>query len=270
MNQIAVMVATTRGISPGDKTVLEKQALRLADELHLTCVTETGDCGFEFLLCVTQSGLELVLNRAAAPGPVRVDFENPTLDYRIRNRVNRQAISRAVGIKPGLYPTVLDATAGLGKDSYLLASAGCRMQLLERNPIVHALLFDGLRRARSSQDSSVRQAASRMDLARSSLADYKPEADFDVVYLDPMFPVRSKSARVKKDMYVLQQFFSGNREKGWEEQLLRDALQIARRRVVIKRPARSTDFNGQIPTYRLEGKSSRFDIYVTGQFPGSR
>ncbi|MEZ5492208.1 MAG: class I SAM-dependent methyltransferase [Gammaproteobacteria bacterium] len=253
-------------ITPG----LVEESARLAGSLKLPCVSSDSDSDFDFLLRLTGAGLQFVMNRPGSPGPVWVDFENPTLDYRIRNRVSKQAITRAVGVKPGLFPVVLDATAGLGKDAYLLATTGCQVKMLERDPIIFALLEDGMNRARESQDDKVREAVSRMSVLHTSLSVFAPAAKgVDVVYLDPMFPERSKSAQVKKDMYVLQQYFattalSSARERDNEARLLRDALAVARRRVVVKRPARAGDLAGQVPSFRLAGKSSRFDVYVTG------
>ncbi|MCB1672731.1 MAG: class I SAM-dependent methyltransferase [Pseudomonadales bacterium] len=274
MVQVALTVYVDEQEGTTLRAALNERAEQLAISLGLPFLDyeDSKGKGYDFLLRLSGHGLELVLERAAAPGPVRVDFENPTLDYRIRNRVSRQAIARAIGIKPGFHPDVLDATAGLGKDAYLLASCGCRVKLLERNFLVHALLEDGLRRAGLSRDPAILEAVSRMDLSHSSLADFRIRGlAFDVVYLDPMFPARGKSARVKKDMYVLQQYFSDSREKNDEPGMLRDALDIARRRVVVKRPARAGDLGGQIPSFRLTGKSSRFDVYLAGsQLPNSQ
>ena len=270
MSRIAVVADPDSGESVEFSSTLLEEAEQIAESLQIPCVSIDSINDFEFLLQVTGTGLQLAMNRPGAPGAVRVDFENPTLDYRIRNRVSKQAIARAVGVKPGLFPAVLDATAGLGKDAYLLATTGCQVRLLERDPVIYALLDDGLSRARQSQDDRVCEAVSRMSAALSTLAVFAPAAKgVDVVYLDPMFPERSKSAQVKKDMYVLQQYFastalSSARERDNEAGLLRDALAIATRRVVVKRPARAKDLAGQVPSFRLAGKSSRFDVYMIG------
>jgi len=247
--------------------VSREAAIELAAQLDLPVLLPEGlsASGYKFVLRYSRSGLELVSLSSNHPGPIRVDFEHPGLAYRVNNKVNSQAIVRAVGVKPGLIPTVLDATAGLGKDAYLLATAGCPVQLLEKNCIVHALLSDGLQRANQSADPKVQAAVVLMELSLTSLERFASDRpEFDVVYLDPMFPARRKSAQVKKDMFILQKFFEDIESEAGDANLLADALAVARRRVVIKRPLRAPDMEGRKPTFRLTGRSSRYDVYVTG------
>lgn len=266
MPAVAVTVSPVESVS--DTTIANLDlATSLAAELSLPLVPAEAlaDSEFEFVLRYGEKGLELDSLLPGHLGPIRVDFEHPTFTYRVQDRVNSQAISRAVGVKPGMLPEVLDATAGLGKDAYLLATAGCTIKLLEKNDIIHALLRDGLERASQSGDSRVRETVSLMEL---SLISFKQFADsnlrYDVVYLDPMFPARRKSARVKKDMFMLQKYFERMQNGSEDDGLLSDALTIARRRVVVKRPLRAPDMEGMAPTFRLTGRSSRYDIYVTG------
>ncbi|MGL9773657.1 MAG: class I SAM-dependent methyltransferase [Sodalis sp. (in: enterobacteria)] len=57
-----------------------------------------------------------------------------------------KAVAKAVGIKGQGLPDVVDATAGLGRDAFVLACLGCRVQMFERHPVMAALLKNGLRR----------------------------------------------------------------------------------------------------------------------------
>ena len=57
-----------------------------------------------------------------------------------------EAVAKAVGIKKEYLPDVIDATAGLGRDAFVLAALGCHVRMLERHPVVAALLDDGLQR----------------------------------------------------------------------------------------------------------------------------
>jgi 16S rRNA (guanine1516-N2)-methyltransferase len=266
MSEVAVTFGRSVNFPDSDRGIRDA-ASELARDLNLPLLQpdEHDLDRYGFVLNLTEEGLELISHEASHPGPLRVDFGNPVLAYRVRNKVNRQMINRAVGVKPGLVPSVLDATAGLGRDAFLLAIAGCRVKLLEKNPVVHALLRDGLSRAGQSVDEKVRSAIQRMSLLHCSLAQFvgtKPS--FDVVYLDPMFPTRRKSAQVKKDMFLLQKFFERCESHSDDPGMMADAFSIARRRVVIKRPLRAPDIDDRIPTFRLIGRSSRFDVYVVG------
>jgi 16S rRNA (guanine1516-N2)-methyltransferase len=250
-----------------DAEELIPSSRQLASELRLPFQDgcENRDRLFDFLLCLGPEGLTLHYLGQAESAPVRVNFDNPKLVYRLRDRLRSQGIARAAGIKPGLRPAVLDATAGLGKDAFLFASLGCQVRMLERNPIVHALLHDGLQRAAISANAHTSESASRMQLSLASLAEIvATQESFDVVYLDPMFPARRKSARVKNDLFVLQRLLSCYPVSEEDPELLALGLTVARRRVVVKRPARAPDMAQRKPTFRLAGRSSRYDVYVTG------
>ena len=151
---------------------------------------------------------------------------------------------------------IADATAGLGEDSFLLASAGCSVTLYEYNPVIAALLADALERA--AQDPALQTAAARMELRQedSLLALPLLEPSPDVVFLDPMFPERQKSALVKKKFQLLGQLEFPCAE---EEALLQAALAAHPRRIIIKRPAKGAYLGGLRPDYSLSGKTIRYD-----------
>lgn len=197
----------------------------------------------------------------------RVDFADPGLLHRLRTSGKRQGIGKAAGLDKAKHVLqVLDATAGLGRDSCVLAHLGCEVTMMERSPWIHALLEDGLRRARESNEPLVQRAVSRMRLvrgdARDQLRSFAARGEsVDVVYLDPMFPPRRKSAAVKKDIGVLQGLLGPDEDL---EELLQLALAAARRRVVVKRPPDQREIPGPSPTFVLSGKAAHFSIYVNG------
>ena len=154
---------------------------------------------------------------------------------------------------------MLDATAGLGRDAFVLAELGCGVTLIERQLLIAALLEDGLLRAQA--DPEVAPIVARMCLLcvnaielMAALASEPPQ----VIYLDPMFPHRDKSALVKKEMRLFRPL-AGNDDDA--PALLAAALKLATHRVVVKRPRKAPAIAGEKPGYVLEGKSSRFDIY---------
>ena len=218
----------------------------------------------ECVLWVATSGVSIQQTGKKAPGPVRVDFVSGALDHRRRFGGGKgQQIAKAVGIAKRAKLSVLDVTAGLGRDAYVLASLGCRVHMLERNPLVVELLRDGLARAQQLDvDEEIRQVVERMTLDPMSGTEYLCGTDiteFDVVYLDPMFPERSKSASVKKEMALFHDLVGQDADA---DQLLPLALHAAKYRVVVKRPKQAPFLADQEPTYQLTGKSNRFDIYV--------
>ncbi|MYM65059.1 class I SAM-dependent methyltransferase [Pseudomaricurvus sp. HS19] len=198
-----------------------------------------------------------------APGPVRVEFAGGAADHRRKfGGGSGQMIAKAVGVKLSRPLTVLDATAGLGRDAFVLAGLGCQVLLQERQPVVAALLQDGLRRAGLSADPEVRGIIARMTLLQADSLAAMPSAD--VVYLDPMFPERSKSASVKKEMALFHHLVGADSDA---DGLLERALQAARYRVVVKRPRKAPFLADCKPSYELSGKTSRYDIYVNARLP---
>lgn len=225
-----------------------------------------------FVLLFDNARVVLQQTGRKAPGPILVEFTEGAVDHRRKFGGGKgQMIAKAVGIKAGCYPKVLDATAGLGKDSFVLASLGCAVTMLERSLIVQALLSDGLARAElfaREQDAELFSVIQRMHLVTEDSRTYLDSpaaADFpDVIYLDPMFPERNKSADVKKEMAAFHEVVGKDEDA---DSLLPLALARVNYRVVVKRPRKAPFLNAQTPSYQLEGKSSRYDIYTVKKLP---
>lgn len=234
---------------------LQTGAQQWAQRLGLPLEGEAG-----YALQLGEAGLQLVELGPQAPGPVRVDFVEGAVAHRRQfGGGTGQMIAKAVGIAQGIRPRVLDATAGLGRDAFVLASLGCQVDLIERQPLIGALLEDGLQRA--AADAEVAGIVARMRLLQGNaielMAAWQGEAP-QVIYLDPMFPHRDKSALVKKEMRLFRPFVGDDLDA---PALLDAALKLASHRVVVKRPRKAPVIEGAKPGYALEGKSSRYDIY---------
>jgi len=219
------------------------------------------------LLFSDEHGLGLQVTGKGAPGPVRAEFVTGKAGYRREHGGGTgQLIAKAVGLKKTRRPLhVLDATAGLGQDAFVLASLGCRVTLFERSPVIHALLSDGLARAALNEQSA--PLVARMTLRPGNSIDWlmaAEESAADVIYLDPMFPHRDKSALVKKEMQVFRTVVGDDDDS---PALLAAALEAATYRVVVKRPRKAEPVSGPEPTTRVEGKSSRYDVYSIRALP---
>lgn len=214
-----------------------------------------------FSLQIGDQGLQLQELGPGAAGAVRVDFVDGALAHRrLQGGGTGQMIAKAVGIQPGIRPLVLDATAGLGRDAFVLAQLGCAVTMIERQPVIAALLDDGMRRG--LDDDEVAPIIERMRLLCGNAIALMQSWSLDVpqvVYLDPMFPHRDKSSLVKKEMRVFRPLVGDDDDA---PQLLQAALALASHRVVVKRPRKAPCIACTTPSYVLEGKSSRFDIYA--------
>lgn len=198
--------------------------------------------------------------------PLAVDFAVGRVAHRRRFGGGRgQLIARACGLAKGVTPSVVDATAGLGRDAFVLATLGAEVLLVERVAVIAALLEDGLARAQAQADPEVREIVARMRLVHGDAAGdlvslvagsgVAPQ----VIHLDPMFPHREKSALVKKEMRLFRALAGDDADAS---RLLESALDVATHRVVVKRPRRAPPIAGPPPRHVLEGKTSRYDLYV--------
>ncbi|MDM7859195.1 class I SAM-dependent methyltransferase [Alteromonas sp. ASW11-36] len=219
-------------------------------------------------LVLSDNGLSLRNADTPKNGDVRVDFLSSALAYRrAKGGGKSELLVKAIGIKGSQDYRVIDATAGLGTDSFVLASNGCNVTMLERSPLVAALLADALTRMHSNAPDH--ELCQRLHLSRgdsvTQLSQWAkiPESEHqrpDAIYLDPMFPHRKKSALVKKEMQALQQLLGVDPDA---DRLLEPALALATKRVVVKRPASAPFLAERKPNVSMSSKKHRFDIYFT-------
>jgi 16S rRNA (guanine1516-N2)-methyltransferase len=238
---------------------------------------------FDLLLLVSDAGLALQLTRRglaggsatgsgktprraanqALPGPVRVDFGSDGMRHRRRSGHN-ELLGRAIGVSARRRLHVVDATAGLGRDSFVLADMGCTVTLCERESVIAAMLAQGLQAALASGDEWLLQAARCMSLVAADARELAPPqlASTDVIYLDPMFPPRDKSAAVKKEMALFHILLGEPSTYQDADALLLWAIDQDIPRVVVKRPPRAPVLAGRKPSHSVAGKAVRFDVYV--------
>ena len=203
---------------------------------------------------------------------IHVDFISGDLAHRQKYGGGRgQSIAKAIGLKQGTPPpTVLDATTGLAKDAFVLACLGCSMTLLERSPVIVELIHDAIHRASNNENfksiletgfkvinqSSIEYLTKLSNEANTALPDVIYP---DVIYLDPMYPDRKKSASVKKNMQILQKLLGKDEDT---QELLSAALKVAKKRVVVKRPKGAEQLSELKPSYAVESKKTRYDVYI--------
>ncbi|MBV1932589.1 MAG: class I SAM-dependent methyltransferase [Porticoccaceae bacterium] len=246
----------------------------LAEQLNIALVHRPDQIATEYYLQYRAGGLSLVKTQSDAgetSSVVSCDFVLGALRHRrLFGGGIKQPLARAVGLSSNFKPTVADLTAGLGRDGFLLASLGAQVSLVERNEVVAALLSDGLLRLQQSaeQDDDLRVISERLSLHRGDSKAWLQSLDAshrpDVIYLDPMFPDRSKSAKVKKEMAVFPGLVGSDDDA---DELLALALNTACYRVVVKRPRRAPPLGGIKPGFSMEGKTTRFDIHPLKKIP---
>ncbi len=216
----------------------------------------------------TQGGVERLSLRALHRpqyGAIHADWLTADVTRRI-GAGRKQPLGKAIGLHKPRAPEdgllhVLDATAGLGRDGYLMAALGARVTLVERNPTVCALLRDA--HARVLAEPKTRAIGERIAIVEADAAAFMalPEntAAFDVVHLDPMYPDDGKAALPSKEMQILRDLTGGDADA---DALLAPARQAAKHRVVVKRPSKAPSLAAAEPSLRFEGTQLRFDVYL--------
>ena len=196
---------------------------------------------------------------------VSIDFIKGNLAHRQQFGGGRgQAIAKAIGLKSGITPSVLDATAGLAGDAFILATLGCPMTLIERSPVIFALIENAVERA-SLNEKFTPILNQGFKLINQDAIDYisdrltSKDTSPDVIYIDPMYPDRKKSALVKKDMQILQRLHDKDEQAS---ELLETALLYTRKRVVVKRPVHAETLNDRKPSTCIKSKKTRYDVYT--------
>jgi 16S rRNA (guanine1516-N2)-methyltransferase len=231
-----------------------KRALLLAKHLQLELVALDKH---QSQLWVSDSCLSL--NIPELGNPFLIDFTSGKYHHRRQFGGGRgQPLAKAIGLKQGQSPTVIDATAGFARDSFVLASLGCEVMMLEQQPIMAALIDDAVSRARQVKETQ--DIAQRLNIQQGNAIVYLNNLTTapDVIYLDPMYPSRDKSALVKKDMQLLHKL-AGEDISGAE--LLKLAKQTAKKRVVVKRPKGAPYLGDDITHTNVQSKNTRYDIY---------
>ena len=203
------------------------------------------------------TGLALVDHYRQKP-PLSVDYGSPSLRLRQKKiSAKGELLVRAVKEKPGA--RVLDMTAGLGTDAFILASYGHDVTMLERSKTVYLLVKDALKRAR--QDAELKPVVARLTLHHwDSTRPFLPAIGFDAALVDPMFDEKKKSALPPGNMQMLQAFLGRGAEL---QPFLTAAQELGIRRTIVKRPRldRAPADNALRPVYQLTGRSSRLDVF---------
>lgn len=192
-----------------------------------------------------------------------VDFVGGAVGHRFRKGEGRgNALAKAAGLASGVTPEIVDATAGLGRDAFLLASLGCKVTLIERSEKMHALLAEGLTRA-AAEGGAYAETVARMTLIHGDSRLLLPTLKPQVVLVDPMHPPRGNTAEVKKEMRQIRAIVGADPDA---EQLMQTALECAQFRVVLKWPLRAEPMAGiRKPSHQILGKSTRYDVFVNAK-----
>jgi len=248
-----------------ESSAQELSAEAFAEKYRLPYLTQPNNHYTQYLIFTAKG---LVLQNSNFKKPFILELENPGQQYRYRqSQPKKELLAKAVGLN--LYKNknlwVCDLTAGFGQDAYLLHLWGCRVDLVERSPVIASLLQQALDKTASSLSVNILEAENY--LAKLKLAKEKPQ----VLYLDPMFPEKNKTALVNKSAQLLQAL-AGKEEAQQSAALLQQALSFLPevKRVVLKRPRTAPLLISSTPDLQVFGKTIRFDVYTKSKLMESK
>lgn len=236
----------------------------LSSFLSLELIEKPAKNGYRFEIKEDGLGLYSYETKQAKTKKVsllHIDFVNGKNAHRHKNNCTvNQAIAKAVGIKPGFRPTIFDATAGLGGDSFVLACLGCEIELCERSKFLYVLLKDAIKRGKNHH--GLNDIIAKMTLISGNSLNIlgKNKKEFHTIYMDPMYPHKSKSALNKIEMRVIRELVGDDNDS---DDIFKLALAVAKNRVVVKRPKGAPFLADKTPTHQITMKNSRFDVYLT-------
>lgn len=234
------------------------QARKLADKYELPLLDKTQGQLFNGLMLVL--GERIQLHNPQIGAPLEINFNSPAVLNRL-TASSKQPISRACGLHKTRELKILDCTAGMGQDMLTLAAASAKVTPVEQQEFIHLLLLDAFQQKNDS--ALLQKALANCELpalgdAYRFLQEH-PNANWDVIYLDPMFSGYKRKALPKKAMQLFSDICGESQEP---EALFTLALGRATRRVVVKRGALAPYMAGLEPDHQIKGKSLRFDVYM--------
>ena len=186
-------------------------------------------------------------------------IEGPILHRLKYGKGRGQNLAKAVGMKFNKNRTIVDATAGLGYDAFILASLGANVTLIERSKTMYNLLQEALTEAQNF-GGDISAIIKRMDLIYGDSKDILPKLKPEVILIDTMYKERKKSALVKNNMRLVREIVGSDPDY---LELIDVALNQASNRVVIKLPRYSDENNNYKPySHQILGKSIRYDVHM--------
>ena len=238
-----------------------ENSARFAKDYSLASVSaldllSTKQAAFEF----SENKLSLNLNLDERITQLSFDFSDGEVGFRAaRVSKSNEVVAKAIGCKPHYRPKVLDATAGMGRDSLIMAALGCEVTMHERNFAIYQLLQNALDDFKKTED--YRQLPGQLNLSNIDSAKALLTESIDVIYLDPMFPERKKSALVKKEMRLFKLLAGEDQDA---DELFDWALHQPVKRLVVKRPKGAPLLGSRKPSHEIKAKKFRYDVYILG------
>ncbi|MBL32943.1 MAG: hypothetical protein CMD79_03585 [Gammaproteobacteria bacterium] len=203
------------------------------------------------------NGLSFILGSNNTTKLINVNFMSGKLGWRLKRADHEGNLKKALGrTKNSL--VIFDATAGLLSDSMIFLSLGHKVVAVEQSKIIFLLVDDAIKRAKNEIPF-----LKNINLINANSLDiYKSSQElFDIVYLDPMYPISKKNIKKSGDLDSLRSILEIENILNEENSLINSFMKEDYQKLILKRPLKAKKLHSNI-NYQVKGKSTRFDIYL--------
>jgi 16S rRNA (guanine1516-N2)-methyltransferase len=232
----------------------------ISEQVHLFNIVNSSHLlneQVEFFLYYDKEDLLLKFFYNKEKGSLYFDLKKELSSHRQKNySLKEEPLAKSLAIKKSdSNKMIWDATAGTGKDLMLIKhfvlGTNTKMIAFERNPLIYLLLFNGLFHAGITEVKLI--YADSLDVFAKKAEVAKP----DIIYYDPMYPEKKKSALPRKEMQIFKELIGPDLDT---QNFLQHFRAIAKDRVVVKRSLMA-EMIAPDATASYKGKSTRYDMY---------
>ncbi|MES3036720.1 MAG: class I SAM-dependent methyltransferase [Bdellovibrionota bacterium] len=184
---------------------------------------------------------------------LKINFDTDPAYHR-QKVFKKDPLIKALGVSQGRH-RVWDLTAGLGRDALMMAHYGLQVTSFERNPALFLLLQEAARSSEECKSLKLRFDFQDAETVLTQLPQPFPENG--VIYFDPMFPTKKKSALPPQEMVILRELTGADEDA---EEIIEKIHHIPGARAVIKRPDSAPQLKGV--SHSIMAKLVRFDVII--------
>tara|TARA_A100001015_G_scaffold269833_1_gene321841 strand:+ start:337 stop:1074 length:738 start_codon:yes stop_codon:yes gene_type:complete len=207
-------------------------------------------------LVLQEDNLYFNFKEERALTPLKIDIKKGALGWRLARAQHETHLKKAIG-KTDQPLRILDATAGLLRDSMIMLALGHSVTAYEQSKILYTMLNNELNQL-SETDSNLLN----FQLINSNVCETKfSDESFDVIYFDPMYPEDRASSARRSDLKKINSILEIEGLASDPESTFTYLRNIPSTKLIVKRPLKADAFEGSI-NYQITGKSVRFDIYL--------
>ena len=237
-----------------DGPCIDQYIKKIANYLNLKIVHNEPDSSH---LLYNEKGLSYISNSSKNKSILNINFLKGSLGWRIRRSEHESSLKKAIG-KHSNQLTIFDATAGQLNDSMIFLSLGHKVVAVEQSKILYLLVSDAIRRA----GNELPILDNLKFINGNSLEIFKKDNNhFDLIYLDPMYPIVKKNVKRSGNLNCIKEILSYENFMNDGDTLIANFMSLKYKKIILKRPLKSKNNYSNI-NYQIKGKAIRYDVFL--------